>query len=175
MADTAPRILTLRLDAASQDRFDALRTAHFPPERLYVGAHVTLFHALPSDSRMDVVGREAAASGPFAIDVTGVRFLGHGVAFVLESAPLLQMRTRLRDCWWESLTPQDGQTWRPHVTIQNKVAPAVARALHRRLSAAFVPYSVTATGLGLWIYRNGPWEAVEMYPFQGADCISRLE
>jgi hypothetical protein len=49
--------------------------------------------------------------------------------------------------------------------VQNKVDPAVARALHARLSAAFEPGTVGARGLGLWRYLGGPWEPVARYPF----------
>ena len=167
--EPAPFVLTLTLDLVSQDRFDALRSAHFPANRLVVGAHVTLFHALPSD--VDVVGGMAVAVagvGPFPVQVTGLRFLGRGVAFGLESARLLHLRDGLRKQWTERLTPQDRQKWRPHVTIQNKADPAVAKALHARLSAEFEPYVVTATGLALWIYRGGPWEEAGLFPFQ--DC-----
>ena len=100
--------------------------------------------------------------------MTGLRFLGRGVAFGLESAPLLHLRDGLRKRWTERLTPQDRQKWRPHVTIQNKVEPAVAKALYARLSAAFEPYAVTATGLALWIYRGGPWEEAGVFPFKTA-------
>lgn len=165
--ETAPFVLTLTLDQASQDRFDALRSAHFPAHRLVVGAHVTLFHALPSD--VDVVSGMAVvveAEQPFPIKVTGVRFLGRGVAFMLESARLAHLRDRLRSRWSERLTPQDRQPWRPHVTIQNKADPVVAKALYARLSAEFEPYVVTATGLALWIYRGGPWEDAGRLPFQ---------
>ena len=57
MSDDRPLILTLRLDPESQARFDALRRAHFPPERNLLGAHVTLFHALPA-AAADVVRTE---------------------------------------------------------------------------------------------------------------------
>ena len=165
--EPAPFILTLMLDRVSQDHFDALRSAHFPANRLFVGAHVTLFHALPSD--VDVAGGMAeavAGEAPFPVQVTGLRFLGRGVAYVLESVRLLRLRDGLRKQWMERLTPQDRQKWQPHVTIQNKADPAVARALHARLSAGFEPYGVTATGLALWIYRGGPWEEAGQSPFR---------
>jgi 2'-5' RNA ligase len=166
MTSLPPFILTLTLDPVSQAGFDALRSAHFPPSRLLVGAHVTLFHALPDD--LDVAGAveaEAARTAPFPVSVTSLRFLGRGVAFALESVRLQQLRTRLRELWAARLTPQDRQTWRPHVTIQNKVEPAVAKALHAALAASFVPYTVTTTGLALWRYRNGPWEPSGLFPF----------
>ena len=166
MLDPAPLILTLTLDPASQSQFDALRSAHFPAHRLVVGAHLTLFHALPADLNLDMVKQAAASSAPFPVQVTGVRFLGRGVAFALDSEPLRQIRGRLRQQWAEHLTPQDRQTWQPHVTVQNKVDPKVARSLHQALAAGFVPYRVIAMGLALWIYRNGPWEALSTFPFE---------
>src|SRR6476469_7699644 len=49
VVDHRPLIVTLLLDDAAQQRFDALRTAHFPAERNHLAAHVTLFHALPGE------------------------------------------------------------------------------------------------------------------------------
>ncbi len=166
MSEPAPFVLTLMLDPEAQRRFDCLRTAHFPSHRLVVGAHVTLFHALPND--LDVaaaVAVETTAQTCFPVQVTGLRSLGHGVAFTLESGSLREMRERLCRLWMPRLTPQDRQRWNPHLTIQNKVEPAVAQALHARLQAEFVPYEVMATGMALWIYRGGPWEAAGNFPF----------
>lgn len=50
------------------------------------------------------------------------------------------------------------------MTVQNKVEPAVARALVQQLSAAFVPWSMTGTGVHVWRYLGGPWEPVETVP-----------
>jgi hypothetical protein len=52
------------------------------------------------------------------------------------------------------------------VTVQNKVAPDIARALHARLSAEFVAYDVRAIGLAVWRYRGGPWEPVSRHLFR---------
>lgn len=164
-ADAAPYILTLMLDEAAQARFDALRRAHFPPERLHIGAHVTLFHALPRDPRVQENLASAAAIAEIPVRVAKLRFLGRGVAFGLESDRLRRLRETLRQAWSARLTAQDGQAWQPHVTIQNKVAPHEARALFTALSAEFQPYDVTATGLALWIYRGGPWEEAGRFPF----------
>jgi len=152
-------ILTVLLDEASQAWFDGLRRAHFPPERLVVGAHVTLFHALPHDADgvVDEVLRETAPD-PSAVAVTGVRSLGRGVAFTLDAPGVEPLRAALADAFGDALTPQDRQPWRPHVTVQNKVTPAAAAALHARLSASFVPFEARAEGLELWHYRGGPWE-----------------
>jgi 2'-5' RNA ligase len=160
-------IVTLLLDEEAQGRFDRLRAEHFPAKRNFLQAHVTLFHALPGE-REDAVRADLAAAArrrPFEVAVTGVRFLGRGVAYDLASAELDRLRSSLAASWQPWLTPQDRQKHRAHVTVQNKVAPEVARALHERLSAAFVPGSVTACGLGLWRYLGGPWEPVAELSF----------
>ncbi len=147
-----PLIVTLLLDQEAQQRFDRLRAEHFPAERNFLEAHVTLFHALPGE-REDAVRADLAAAArrrPFDVAVTGVRFLGRGVAYDLASAELDRLRSSLAAAWQPWLTAQDRQKHKAHVTVQNKVAPEVARALHERLSAAFVPGPVTARGLGLW-------------------------
>jgi 2'-5' RNA ligase len=157
-----PLIVTLLLEEAAQQRFDRLREQYFPPERNWLAAHVTLFHALP-DEQLDAVREDlskAADRPAFDVAVTGVRFLGRGVAYSLESPEVSALRAGLVSAWLPWLTPQDRQRHAPHVTVQNKVAPADARALHDRLLAEFVPYDVRARGLGLWRYLGGPWEPV---------------
>jgi hypothetical protein len=128
---------------------------------------VTLFHALPGEHE-DAVRADLAAAArrpAFEVAVTGVRFLGRGVAYDLASPELDAVRASLAAAWGSWLTPQDRQEHRAHVTVQNKVAPEVARELHGRLSAAFVPGAVPARGLGLWRYLGGPWEPVAELPF----------
>ena len=128
---------------------------------------MTLFHALPGEHRAAVAGELAAAAAqpPFGVRVTGVRFLGRGVALDLAAAELTVLRSSLAETFGPWLTRQDQQWSRPHVTVQNKVDPAVARALHAELTAAFVPETVTAVGLGLWRYLGGPWAAAGVFPF----------
>ena len=165
-----PLIVTLLLEEEAQAQFDRLRAEHFPPERNHVGAHVTLFHALPGE-QVDAVRAElagAAGRPAFDVAVTGVRFLGRGVAYALDSAEVARLRDGLAAAWQPWLTAQDRQRHAPHVTVQNKVAPEVARALHARLAAGFVPGQVRARGLGLWRYLGGPWEPVDEHPFRPA-------
>ena len=158
----SPLVVTLLLEDEAQRRFDRLRAAHFPAERNHLQAHVTLFHALPGEHLSEVrrVLSDAADRPGFPVTVSGVRLLGRGVAFDLTSAELTGLRDGLAAAFGPWLTPQDRQRSRPHVTVQNKVDPQVARALHADLSASFVPESVPAVGLGLWHYLGGPW-AVE--------------
>ena len=167
--DTRPLIVTARMDPQAQAMFDALRRAHFPPERNWLSAHITLFHALPGLERalIEEVLRDATkASGPWAAEVKGVRFLGNGVAFNVESADLTDMRCSIAMRLAPWLTRQDQQGFRPHVTVQNKVKADVARALLQTLSAEFTPWSFAITGLDLWHYDGGPWGKASFFPLQ---------
>lgn len=169
MLPPAPLILTLTLDAASQAFFDDLRRQHFPLQINYLRAHLTLFHALPGAGYEAIAAylAEAAAArpAPLPLQATGVRFMGRGVMYVLENAELLALHRRWQQHWQAALSPQDRQGLRPHVTVQNKVDPAVARRLHEALAAAFQPFTAQGTGLALWAYRGGPWELLRQWPF----------
>ena len=163
-------ILTLALHAEDQARFERLRVLHFPPRSNLIPAHLTLFHHLPGTA-MDIVratvAAAAAAVPPFPVEASGLRFLGRGSAYMLEVKPLLTLRAGLARTWHEWLTLQDRQGWRPHVTIQNKAAPAAARTLFDALQAGFTPFTVRAEGLLLWRYLGGPWEPLGHHPFGG--------
>lgn len=93
--------------------------------------------------------------------------LGRGVAFRLESPELAALRRGLAARWAAWLGAQDRQPPRPHVTVQNKVRPEAARALHAELAAGFRPFPVEGRGLLLWRYLGGPWEPVASVPFGG--------
>ena len=73
--EDAPLILTAQLPRDLHARFTALRTAHFPPERNYLEAHVTLFHALPAMCEAEacsVLKRMAAEFAPVPGQVEGL-------------------------------------------------------------------------------------------------------
>jgi hypothetical protein len=165
----APLIVTLALDERSFSFFEALRKAHFSPERNFLVAHLTLFHHLPAEepSIMDTLKRTAAQLSIMPLAVTGTVFMGNGVAYKLESSALLRMHATLQGAFKDWLTPQDRQSLRPHVTVQNKVPAAEARVLYEELTGTFTPFTAYGTGLGVWIYRGGPWEALATYPFTG--------
>ena len=168
---TAPLILTLGFHPEDQARFEALRQRHFPAQHNHIPAHLTLFHHLPgmeAEAVEDSVRLAAAHHAAFTADVTGLRPLGRGVAFVLASTPLAALRSGLARHWHDHLTPQDRQGWRPHITIQNKVTPAEAASLLATMQAAFVPFQVRAEALQLWRYLNGPWELAVRQPLASA-------
>ncbi len=166
----APLILSAVLDDASQAWFEAQRQRHFPPDRNFIAAHVTLFHHLPGRQQIAIDGHVAAAcraQPPARFTTTGLRTLGRGTAYTLEMPAVAALRQRLAGTWQTWLTAQDRQGWRPHVTIQNKVTPAEAKRLHGALLASFAPADGAVTGLALWRYCGGPWEAVRHYAFAG--------
>jgi 2'-5' RNA ligase len=156
------------MDESSQEHFDRLREVHFSPERNYLSAHLTLFHKLPG-------GREAEISAelreicqnrePFTLAARGLRFLGRGVAYELSSPELLALRRELAMSWEPWLSAQDRQGFKPHITVQNKVSPEQARALHNALQATFTPFEIVGLGLSLWRYLGGPWEPAHTHLF----------
>lgn len=137
----SPLIVSLLLDEPTQERFDAERRALFPAGRTAVGAHVTLFHALPAALRDDVeeVLAGAAEQGPWPVAVTEVRSLGRGAAYRLSCPPLEDLHAGWQERWRDHLTRQDAQPLSLHVTVQNKVGTEEARATVGRLRADFEP------------------------------------
>jgi 2'-5' RNA ligase len=161
-----PLVVTLTIGGAAQQRFDDERTRLFPPGRTAVGAHVTLFHAVPGEleeqARADLV---ELAGPPFAVGVAAVLPLGRGAAYALAAPELVRRHRELQQRWWPQLTRQDQQPFRPHVTVQNKVEPAEARATVALLRRAFHPFETTAEGFVLWRYDGGPWTELARIPF----------
>ena len=170
MSDNAPIIITATMGKADQIWADTLRAAHYPPERNVVKAHISLFHHLPPLHWPEIKKRLAAIAREFAPPpaiLSDVMLLGRGVAFRLDCPDLLAMRDELAEGLTGLLTPQDQARPRLHITIQNKVEPAVAKALYAELSADFRPRPFTITGLSAHYYRGGPWDAIQQWPFSG--------
>ena len=166
-----PLILTIHFDPVSQARFDEYRGRYFPPERNIVPAHLTLFHQLEQTERtfltLDTVAKEQVAS---SVAVTGLRSLGRGVAFALESKPLERLHARLVDAFRSQLIPQDRQPFRPHVVIQNKTTAEIARATLTEIARDFVPFPAEALGLDVWVYLDGPWRLEKTFLFSRGDA-----
>ena len=144
--------------------------AHYPVERNWVPAHLTIFHTLPPSAEIELRTRlaDAARAPPPSAVVAGLMDLGGGVAFRIVSPDLDRLREDLADGLHGLLGAQDSGGWRPHVTIQNKVAPKVARALMASFERGFVQRPLAISGLGLHRYLGGPWETIAVYPFRGA-------
>lgn len=167
--EAAPIILTVLMDRGAFARFDALRRSHFPPERNFLPAHITLFHHLPGPRVEKIAAdlkNEARHHAPMEIRAVRLHMTGKGVSYILESAKLAALRAKLAELWAADLIPQDWQGWRPHVTIQNKVGLENAKHLHACLSANFAPFTFTAEGMTMWFYRGGPWDRIRDIRFR---------
>jgi hypothetical protein len=146
-----------------------LRRAHYPAERNRVPAHLTLFRHLPPSVEGELKRRLAgyAATPAPAAAIAAVLDLGEGTALRVESEELEDIRYGLALALRGLLTPQDMAPWRPHVTVQNKVEPKVARRLQAQLRGSFERRPLAIRGLALWRYLGGPWEPVKQFVFRG--------
>jgi hypothetical protein len=166
---SGPLIVTAELGTEDQRWLDGLRQRHFPPERNHLRAHLTIFHALPPSAESEVRHRLAdlaKSAAPRAL-ITGLMNLGGGVAYRVASDDLDHIRAELSAAFHGLLSAQDSGGWRPHVTIQNKVAPKVARELLQQLETRFEQRPLSIAGLGLYRYLGGPWEKLAIYAFRG--------
>ncbi len=166
----APIIITAQMGKSDQVWADALRRAHFPPERNYLTAHITLFHHLPPTHLAEIKTQLAAIAREHAAPpatLSAVMLLGRGVAYRVECPVLLAVRDALADAFHGLLIPQDQARPRLHITVQNKVEPAVAKTLHAQLSADFSPRALAIIGLAAHYYRGGPWEPIQTWQFSG--------
>lgn len=158
------------MGAADQQFFNNLRSAHFPPERNYLAAHITLFHQLPPSCLAELDGlirRIAADTPPPAARLRELYSLGNGVAYRIDSPELLSIREQIADHFTGMLTAQDQGIPRLHITVQNKVTAQEARALMADLSQDFTPRPLAIVGLAGHHYRGGPWDAAFARNFRG--------
>jgi 2'-5' RNA ligase len=163
----APIIVTALFGDGDNGWLQDLRRTHYPPERNQVPAHLTLFRQLPPSLEPELATRlaRATAAPPPHATIAGIMDLGEGTAFRVESEALDAIRAELAEAFHGLLTPQD-RGWRPHVTIQNKVARAEARRLQRDLGATFSPRPLAIRALAAWRYHGGPWQPVREWSFR---------
>ncbi len=156
MQEKQPLILTLKLDDESQAYFDEQRQRHFPPGRNFLRAHLTLFHQLPNDD-----GTKAYLADIvhpiFFLQTIGLMHRGAGVAYSIDSPDLHILHQKLSNHFASTLTPQDLQPFRPHITIMNKSTPEKAHSLLQSLSTTVKLFAIQGIGLDLWTYLGGPW------------------
>lgn len=168
-----PFIVTAELPADLFSWADALRRAHFPPERNHLQAHVTLFHALAPSLREEVLRylpQVVAAHPAPEARITGLMDLGRGTALRIESPAMSAIRAGIAEHFHGTLTAQDSHVPRLHITIQNKVDREAAKALQQQLAAEPLERAFRFTGLGLHLYKGGPWERVCGWPFRGKNA-----
>ena len=161
-------IVTAEIGAQDFAWLGRLRRHHYPAQRNQLPAHLTMFHALPPSAERELRSRLARLAGERRPEATiqGVMDLGGGVALRVVSIDLDRIREELSSGLHGLLSAQDAGGWRPHITVQNKVAPKVSRALIESLREKFRPRSLSISGLGLHRYLDGPWEPIAAYPFR---------
>jgi hypothetical protein len=166
----APIIITADMGKTDQAWANGLRREHYPAERNVVDAHITLFHHLPPNHLPEIKSRLVALVKDYpapAACLSDVMLLGTAVAFRVDSAELLSLREELADTFRGLLIPQDQATPKLHITVQNKVEPPVAKALHAQLLDSFRMRPLAISGLSAHYYRGGPWEHIGRWSFRG--------
>ena len=170
-ANGRPLIVTASLGRDIFALAERLRRAHYPPGRNVLPAHLTLFHALPPSCEAelrDLLSDLAAGSPPLPARLAGVIPLGRGTALAIESPDLIALRDDVADRFAGCLSAQDDHRPRLHVTVQNKVSPAGARALQTELAGRIAPRAFRIPALELHYYDGGAWQAAGSWPFRGA-------
>lgn len=165
----APLLVTAELPLDVLAWADALRRTHYPPERNRLRAHVTLFHALPPSVETELVQvlSDLARRAPPPARVSGLMKLASGTALAIDSPAIIELHHLIADRMHGLLTQQDTRPLRLHVTIQNKVTMAAARALQAELEPTIQPLAFRFRGFGLYAWERGLWREVRVIPFRG--------
>lgn len=166
----APFIVTAELPGDVFAWANGLRQTHFPPDRNKLAAHVTLFHSLAPSLREELPRELARLAGEYAppeAEIDGLMDLGGGTALFIRSSGMQAIRGELADLFFTMLTAQDRGKKKLHITVQNKVDRAAARALQAQLGATMSARRFAFTGLGLHIYRDPYWESLGVWKFRG--------
>ena len=163
-----PLIITAGIAAADFSWLEELRRTHYPLKRNRVASHLTIFHALPPSAETEVRRRlvQIVRRPAPKASTEGLMDLGGGVAFRVVSPDLDRIRDELAIDLYGLLGAQDSGGWRPHITIQNKVSPKLARSLKQSLESTFRPKPLRISGLELHRYLDGPWEQLGSYKFR---------
>jgi hypothetical protein len=164
-----PLIVTADFSPDDFAWLEGLRRAHYPAEQNRVPVHLTMFQGLPPSAVEEVkrqLARHAAGPPPRA-SIAGLMNLSGGVAFLVVSESLEAVREAIAEHFHGLLCAPDAAGWRPHITIQNKVAPRQAKQLLDELERGFRQRPLGIAGLSVHRYRGGPWETLAAYKFRG--------
>ncbi len=167
--DRTPHLVLAVLPDAVQARLDALRRAHYPPERNRAPAHCTLFHAVPgmvAAELADLLARLTAQGTPPQARIDRVIDLDSGTALGVFSPDLIMVRETIADHFHGLLTGGDAVPPRLHITIQNKVDRPAARTLQRALGASWQPLDLRIPALAVHRVVDGGWQAAGTWRFR---------
>ncbi len=170
-ADRTPHLVLAVLPEAVQARLDALRRAHYPPERNHNPAHCTLFHAVPgmvAAELASVLARLTAQTPPPRARIDRVIDLDGGTALALVSPELLDIREALADHFHGLLTGGDAVPARFHITVQNKVERRTAHILQSELATTWRATDTTIVGVAVYRVTDGQWLPAGSWRFRGS-------
>lgn len=169
VAHGQPLLIVAELPAEIFAWADGLRREHYPPTRNRLGAHVTLFHGLPPSAGPAVAALMAdlARQAPPEAEVSGIMDLGGGTAFAVESPELVEMHAEMAERLHGLTQQKDARSFRPHITVQNKVPRADARALQARLRPLPLRCAFRFRGLGLYAWTGEIWRQTRVVSFRG--------
>lgn len=168
-ASPAPLLVTAELPPDLLGWADAMRRAHYPPERNRLRAHVTLFHMIPPSAEGELfeilvkLGRRPPP--PARID--GLMKLQQGTALAVKSPAMTEMYADISYSLHGLLAKQNVNPARLHITIQNKVSATAARSLHAQLAPAIKPVEFRFYGFGVYAWEEGLWREIRKIPFRG--------
>jgi hypothetical protein len=131
---------------------------------------LTLLHRLDGAqiSRLRELRSNLSAEPSIALEFRSLKLTGRGVAIEVCSSGLDSLHSAVVAVAAGTLSRQDQQTFRPHVTVQNKVLPQEAKETLSALATRFAPWRGAGSALLIWRYLNGPWGLEHELPFAPA-------
>lgn len=170
-------VLTLLTDTAHQNRMTALRKRYFPAKLNKLGAHLTLFHALPGSKLQETIiptlQNIARNTQPFKVQAAKPFRMRKGIAISVPKhqggEQAQEVHRALLGRWKEDgdwLSEQDQGGMRVHYTIMNKVDEE--EDVEKAMSEVEKDWKGDwgeVVGLGLWRYEKGYWKWAEGFHF----------
>ena len=165
-------VLTLRTNREFHERINDLRKQYFPAQLNKIGAHITLFHALPGSQLGPIISdilEIANTQQGFEIQTIRPLKMSHGVALDANNQDAHRLWDTLVRKWGPAgadfLSKQD-QQFKAHYTIQNKVEKDVAEKTWEEARAQFKSDEGRAVGFTLYKYmKGGHWRYQRTFDF----------
>jgi mannose-1-phosphate guanylyltransferase len=170
-------VLTLSTSPELHDAMDRLRNKYYPAELNKVGAHLTLFHALPESKMDDIISgirSVTQATSAYEVEASHVWSTNSIVAIKVHHHTATndteRIHATLRSRWANFLSKQDSGKVKLHYTLMGKVRDkemieAAFKEIRDQVEGREIETRGMATGLTLWKYRRGYWESPNVFPF----------
>lgn len=169
-------VLTLRTEREFHQRINRLRKQYFPSELNKIGAHITLFHALPGSQLTTIIADITSlvhTESSFTIRTIEPIKMSHGIALNANSQDAHRLWDMLAQKWGPMganfLSKQD-QHFNAHYTIQNKVEKDVAQKSWEEVTERFKSDQGRAIGFTLYKYlKRGNWRYQQAFTFDSEE------